>query len=257
MDMTKSVDALVFGGGSSETIDGTVTPKGLLNILDKPMVEWVINALKSAESVDRVALVFPDLSLLPDSIKNKVDLLIESNAEFADNVLAGLDALGSSRPILATTGDIPALSGEAVDDLVRRTKEAGADFAYAVIAADVIEEQFPGSVRTYLDLRDGKITGGNIIVLGPKSLAKMREYIQVFFEARKNPMQTARVLGMSFMTRFALGRLSFADIERKMCKILNANCRAIMTPYASIGADVDKAVDKEVVERFLSSNLQH
>lgn len=256
--MTNSykVDALVLGGGSSESIDGSSRPKGLIEILEKPMIEWVVDALKAAEHVDRVAVVFPDLSLLPEPVKEKADILVESNKNFSDNLLAGTAALNSAHKILSVTGDIPALTGEAVDDLVKRVADFNADFAYAVIAEEDIETQFPGSVRTFLELKSGKITGGNIAVLTPGIFESMRENIQVFFDARKSPIQTAKLLGPSFMARFALGQLSLSDIEKKMNKLLGAECRAILTPYASIGADVDKAVDKEVIERVLSENLQ-
>lgn len=246
-------NALILGGGSSHPIDGIEGPKGLVDILGRPMLEWVIDALVQAESVDKIALVFPHMDLLSDDIKSKVDVLVESNGEFSDNVLRGLDALGNEKQILAVTGDIPALTAEAVDDLVARTLESGADFAYAVIRESEIESQFPGSARTYLKLKDGRITGGNIIVIGPQSLHGVREHIQDFFEARKSPMGLAQILGFSFMARFAMGQLSFADLEKKMSSIVKAPCKAILTPFASIGADVDKPIDKVVVEKALSS----
>lgn len=246
-------NALILGGGSRDSVDGLEGPKGLVDILGRPMLEWVIDALVEAESVDNIALVFPDMDLLSDDIKSKVDILVESNGEFSDNVLRGLDALGNEKQVLAVTGDIPALTAEAIDDLVGRTLESKADFAYAVIRDSDIESQFPGSARTYLKLKDGRITGGNIIVIGPQSLHGVREHIQVFFEARKNPMSLAQILGLSFMARFAMGQLSFADLEKKMGGIVKAPCKALLTPYASIGADVDKPIDKVVVEKVLSA----
>ncbi|MCL4554674.1 MAG: NTP transferase domain-containing protein, partial [Actinobacteria bacterium] len=53
------VDAVVLAGGAGEVIDPDARFKGLLPIAGKPMVEWVVDALKEAPSIAEVAVVVP------------------------------------------------------------------------------------------------------------------------------------------------------------------------------------------------------
>jgi NDP-sugar pyrophosphorylase family protein len=53
------VDAMVLAGGEGAVIDPTVRVKGLVRIAGKPMVEWVVDALRAATTVAKIAVVAP------------------------------------------------------------------------------------------------------------------------------------------------------------------------------------------------------
>ena len=54
-----TIDAMVLAGGDGAIIDPTVSIKGLVPISGKPMIEWVVEALRAAETVARIAVVVP------------------------------------------------------------------------------------------------------------------------------------------------------------------------------------------------------
>jgi len=246
------VDAMVLAGGDGAIIDPTVHIKGLVPIAGRPMVEWVVDALRAAESIGEIAVVVPTDQDLGSWV-DKVDHLVVSEASFIENTVAGCAIFKNDRHILGATGDLPALTPEAIDDYVSQSLATGAEFTYPLVRARDMEAQFPGSQRTYVKVAGGSVTGGNMTVMSPTIVARNREIGQRLFETRKSPVAMARVIGIPFIIKYVTGRLRVDDVERKMGELLGAKCAAIYTPYASIGADVDKPIDVVVAERVLYS----
>jgi GTP:adenosylcobinamide-phosphate guanylyltransferase len=244
------VDAVVLSGGEGAVIDPTVSIKGLVPIAGKPMVEWVIDALRAAETVAEIAVVVPSAQNL-GPWADKVDRLVVSDGSFIDNAITGSEQFNSGRPVLGATGDLPALTPEAVDDFVTLSLATGAEFTYPLIRAEDMEAQFPGSKRTYVKVAGGSVTGGNTVLCTADLLRRNRDIGQRLFETRKSPVAMARVIGIPFAIRYLTGRLRVDDVERKMEQLLGGKCAAIYTSYASIGADVDKPYDVVVASRVL------
>ena len=241
---------MVLGGGDGAIIDPTVRIKGLVPIAGKPMLEWVVEALRAAETIDKIAVVVPCADDLGDWAKS-VDHIVISDASFIDNALAGFSAFEGDRAVLAATGDLPALAPEAIDDFVTQSLQAGAQFSYPLVSAEDMEAQFPGSQRTYVKVSGGKVTGGNMMVLTPEVVERNRALGQRLFEARKSPVAMARVIGVPFIIKYVTGQLRVDDVERKMEQLLGVRCAAVYTAFASIGADVDKPIDVVVAQRVL------
>lgn len=244
------VDAVVLAGGDGAIIDPTVRVKGLVPVAGKPMVEWVVDALRRADTIAEIAVVLPTAESL-GPWADKVDKLVVSDGSFVDNLAAGVDSFRNDRSVLVTTGDLPALTPEAIDDYVSRSLTAGADFSYPLVPREAMEAQFPGSERTYVKLVTGSITGGNMMVLSPGLVERNKEIGQKLFDTRKSVVKMARVIGLPFIFKLLSGRLDPSDVEKKMGSLLGGSCAAIYTNHASIGADVDKPVDVIVSERVL------
>jgi hypothetical protein len=114
-----------------------------------------------------------------------------------------------------------------------------------------MEEAYPGAQRTYVKVRSGRVTGGNAALFGREHFEPLRDFAQEVFEARKSPMRLARMAGLNFAAKLAVGRLDLADVERRLEQLTGLDCAAIFTDCASIGADVDKPADVKVAEAKL------
>jgi len=241
---------MVLAGGDGAIIDPAVHIKGLVPIAGRPMIEWVVNALRAAEKIAEIAVVVPTDKGLGEWA-GTVDHVVVSDASFMDNAIAGMTVFDSDRYVLGATGDLPALTPEAIDDYVTQSLDSGADFSYPLVRAEDMEAQFPGSQRTYVKIAGGPVTGGNMMLLSPELVKRNREIGQRLFETRKSPVAMARVIGVPFIFKYATGRLRVDDVEHKMEQLLGGKCAAIYTSHASIGADVDKPIDVVVAERVL------
>lgn len=244
------IDAVILAGGDGAVIDPAVSVKGLVPIAGKPMVEWVVDAMREADCVVDVAVVVPTAENL-GSWADKVDKLVISSGSFIENVVAGVDAFRNDRPVLVATGDVPALTGEAVDDYVARSAASGAEVSYPLVRKEHMLEQFPGSERTFVKIAGGQVTGGNMMLMSADVVRRNTQIGQRLFETRKSPFAMARVIGVPFILKLVTGRLEPSDVEKKLGQLLGASCSAIYTPYASIGADVDKPIDVIVAERVI------
>lgn len=250
----QKVDAVVLAGGDGNVVDPLVRIKGIVPIAGKPMVEWVVDALRGSARINEIAVVVPTAEGLGSWV-DKVDKIVVSDQRFADNLIAGVDSFRGDRPTIAITGDVPALTPEAIDDFVERSLESGADFSYPLVREKDMLEQFPGSKRTFVRIVGGRVTGGNVAVLSPEMVARNRDIGQRLFDTRKSPVAMARVIGVPFILKLLSGRLHPTDVERKLGQLLGGTCVALYTSHASIAADVDKPVDVVVAERVLFARM--
>lgn len=249
------VDAMILAGGEGAIIDPTVAIKGLVPVAGKPMIEWVVDAMRAADSIAEIAVVVPSAQNL-GAWADKVDRLVVSDASFIDNAIVGAEQFKNDRHVFGATGDLPALTPEAIDDYVVRSLATGAEFTYPLVRAEDMEAQFPGSQRTYVRVAGGPVTGGNVCLCSADFLSRNRGIGQRLFETRKSPVAMARVIGIPFIFKYLTGQLRVDDVERKMEQLLGAKCAAIYTEHASIGADVDKPIDVVVASRVLYQRFE-
>lgn len=246
------VDAVVMAGGDGAVIDPNCHFKGLVPIAGKPMVQWVAEALLKAEKVGEIAVVVPTAEHL-GAWAEDVGTVVVSDGSFVDNVVAGVGALPGDRRVLLATGDIPAVTPDAIDDFIEQSLSTGADVVYPLVRKSDMLAQFPGSERTFVRLASGPVTGGNMMLVGPEIIMCNQDIGGKIFATRKNPVAMAHVIGMRFVMRLLLGRLTVPEVERKLGQLIGGRGAAVYTAHASIGADVDKPVDVVVAERVLDA----
>ncbi|MBO8141106.1 MAG: NTP transferase domain-containing protein [Firmicutes bacterium] len=254
--MSRAVAALVLAGAPNEGPLRAVSDcayEALIEVAGRPMVEYVLDALRAAPSVGPIGIVGP-VADLKAAVRLEGEELIEPAGGLLDNVARGAERLTESGDrLLVVTGDIPLLTPGAVEDFLARCRRrpAGLDACYPMVSREVAEAQFPGQTRTYVRLREGLFTGGNCVLLSPEVLLRQRSLFEQAVALRKNPVGMARLLGAGFIVSFLLKRLSAADIERVIRDRLGINGAIIAVPHAEIGFDVDKPADLELARRML------
>jgi GTP:adenosylcobinamide-phosphate guanylyltransferase len=244
------VDAVVLAGGDGEVVDPAQRLKGLVPVGGRPLVEWVVRALRAAESVDEIAVVMPAVGNLGGWV-DVVDTLVASDGAFMDNVLAGAAAVRGDRPVLIATGDLPLLTGAAVEEFVESGLETGARFVYPLVRRETVEAAYPGAQRSYFRLKGGRFTGGNAMLVDPNLLPAARELGQRLFDERKDAVALVREAGFGFVAKFLLGRLAPDDLGDKIRELLGGTGAAVVLHDASIAMDVDKPSDLRLVEQVM------
>ncbi|MBO8126781.1 MAG: NTP transferase domain-containing protein [Firmicutes bacterium] len=251
------LDAVVLAGGKVSEVLAQVTGEeyeALIPIGSRPMVEYVVQALKESENIGRIVVVGPpELSeILPEDLCQ----VVESGPSLVDNLLRGLEVLGSEREVLVASGDIPLLTTQAVDDFLAQTRAVEADIYYPIISRESNEARFPHVRRTYVRLREGVFTGGNLVLLDPECVYKCRQTIEQAVAMRKKPWQLARLLGFRFILKLLFNRLNLKEIEERVQLILGFVGKGIISYSPEIGIDVDKPSDLELVRAKLAGDFQ-
>jgi molybdopterin-guanine dinucleotide biosynthesis protein A len=253
------MDAVVIAGGIPQPEESLYphtrgNPKALLDIAGKPMVQWVLDALGQAQSVDRVVVI--GLTDKTGLTCRKPVQYIGSEGKMLANIQAGTTKVKELNPkaeyVLFATSDIPSLTGPMVDWAVNTAMQSKHDIYYSVIPRQVMEERFPTSRRTFVQLKDLEACGGDLHIARAAIVGEHSEFWERLIEARKNPAAQARLLGFDIIFRFLTRQLTAEDVIRRVAQRLGLKGRALMSPFAEIGMDVDKPHQLEILRADLT-----
>ncbi len=256
-----SIDAVVLAGGVPQPGEPLypVTQgqaKALLPIGGVPMVQWILDALGGAETVRRVVVVGLPQGAAPlecpktlGSLPNAGSMI--ANAEAGVKWILGQDP--GARHVLLVSADIPAITPEIVNWIIKTALETDHEIYYSLIPAADMDRRFPGSKRTFFKLKDGQFTGSDINVFATGLVGHVHPAWRALVDARKNVLKQASLIGFDTLLLMALGWLSIADAERRAGKRLGVRGRAMICHYAEAGMDIDKPRQYEIVKRDLEA----
>jgi len=250
----EKVDAIVLAGGNLDKFDLAEQPaaKGLLKVADKMMVEYVLEALSASERIGRMVVLLP-AAASPGEWSRSADKVIFNDGIITENISQAIAYLGSEGKMLLVSSDIPLISGKIIDGLMQACDCVSADVYYPIIKRETAQAAFPNTKRTYMSLREGTFTGGNIFLVDKKTFLKNRATGEELFSYRKSPFKLMKVLGLPFIIKFIFHRLSIVGLEQKGSSLLNSRVRAVITDHAEVGVDVDKQEDLELFNRILGA----
>jgi molybdopterin-guanine dinucleotide biosynthesis protein A len=232
---------------STSVLEAAHGERALLPLQNRPAIAWLLDSLHDVENVDRIIVVGQKntLELLPQWSPNAVGVAAQNT--LSANVIAGIDAAQSSL-VLIMTCDIPLATSQTWNDFLAKVSAGNWEAAYPIVRSETMESTFPGGKRTYASVTDGRFTGGNAFVLPRACRPALEKVLEAAYNARKNPFKLAGLLGMQFIIKAATKRLSIADVEKKISKILNCRAGAVEMEDAAIAFDIDKITDYNLVE---------
>jgi len=251
------MDAIILAGGVipeelRESLDTTARQsandeRALLPVNGRPAISWILDSLRDVSAIDRVSVVGEKqtLELLPQWMPEAIGLSAQNT--LSANVLAGLDA-ARSESVLVMTCDIPLVTSQTWEAFLAQSGARGLEAAYPIVRSEQMESTFPGGKRTYATVMDGRFTGGNAFLLPKSCRGQLEKVLETAYNARKNPLKLAALLGPGFILKATFRRLSIADAERKISQILHCQAGAIEMNDATIAFDMDKASDYHTIQ---------
>jgi GTP:adenosylcobinamide-phosphate guanylyltransferase len=258
------MDAIVTAGGIPLPEDPLYTatqgnPKALVDVAGRPMVQWVLDALSLAKSIDNVVIV--GLTEKSGLKCGKPTYYVSNQGRMLENLIAGArkahEINKKAEFVLIVSSDIPAITGEMVDWVVQSSMDSKLDVYYNVIQRDVMEKRFPGSRRTFTHLKDMDICGGDMNVGRLKFInnddTKIWEKIT---NARKSPLKQAALVGFDTALLLLTRKLTLKKAETNIMSRLHITGRAIVCPYAEVGMDVDKPHQLDLMRADLKKSLK-
>ena len=257
------MDAVVTAGGIPQPNEPLYEyskgdAKALIDVAGKPMIQWVLDALSEAKTIDRVVVI----GLSPKSnLTCKKPLTYMSNqGKMLDNLKAGTAKVMELNPkaeyVLFVSSDIPSITGEMVDWMVKTTGETQDDLYYNVVRREEMEARFPGSKRTYTPLKDMEVCGGDMNVARTAIVNQNSEFWNKLIEARKNPAAQASMIGLDIIFKFIFRQLTIDDVIKRVADKLGLKGRAIVCPYPEIGMDVDKPHQLELIRDDMEARVK-
>jgi len=229
----------------------SATNEALVEINGKPMVQYVIDALEQAKEVKRIVVVAPPGEVEPHVTGHNLEF-VPSRRTIVENALEALRILPPDEEFMTVSCDVPLITGKIVDDLIALCHQRPAELYYPIVERSVAEAAFPHVQRTYVTLREGTYTGGNIFIGHPSIAAHAAGKVHEFLAYRKSPLKMLGVIGWWFAFRYmVLKNLTLQELENKVSDMLQLKGAVVICPWPEVGVDVDKPSDLELMRSVL------
>jgi GTP:adenosylcobinamide-phosphate guanylyltransferase len=252
------MDAIVTAGG----IPGPEDPlyaytrgvsKALLEIGGKPMIQWVLDALSEAKTIQQVVIVGLEDN---NGVRCKQPVAFTPNqGSMLDNIRAGVrkavEINSKAEFALIVSSDIPAITGEMVDWSVTTSLETDNDVYYSVITREAMETRFPGSNRSFIRFKDIDVCGADMNMIRTSMATGRDEIWNKLIAARKNAFKQAALIGYDTLFLLLLRKITLEKTVKVASKRLDLKGKALICPYAEVGMDVDKPHQYEILRTDL------
>lgn len=242
------VDAILPAGGRISgdfAREAGAENKALIRLNGQTLLATALRALQSSDRVGTI-VVIGDAEVRAEAVSLGADGALAEGATGPDNILRGLSWLQEQRKsqgtsasrVLVVNTDLPFLTSEALQRFLRNCPP-DADVCVPITPAEAFQARFPGSINTYLPLRDGGVTMGCVFLVNPTTLLQNRAHIESLFAARKNHWKIAWMVGASITLRLLTRRLSVEDIVARASRIARCRGAAVCDAPPELAFDID------------------
>jgi 2-C-methyl-D-erythritol 4-phosphate cytidylyltransferase len=133
--------ALIVAAGRGERL-GASAPKALVQLAGRPMLQWSVDALVGAASIERVVVALPPAAAAPAGTVG-----VQGGAVRSESVRRALAAAGEADVVVVHDAARPLLTAELVDATVAAVSQRDADAAIAAVrVTDTVKRADEGGV---------------------------------------------------------------------------------------------------------------
>lgn len=250
-------DAIILAGGESSSELKKIAPydnEALIIIGNYPMIYFVYKAVRQSSQIRKIVVSGPADSLRNILPREEQLYFVPSGDNAVESLAHAVELLqkeGTTEKLLIMPTDIPFITAEAIEDFIKCCEESKNDFYYPLTSKDTNEKSFPGVSRTYVRLREGIFTGGNLFMVKTELIDTFLDLALQLVVRRKNPLAIARLFGLGLVWKFITGTLTLITAEKRFFQVTGIKGKAIISSYAQIGVDVDKPSDLELAQKHL------
>lgn len=230
----------------------------LIELLGKPMVQWVIDALDASNAAAELYLS----GLTQDSGITAAKPLhfIPDQGGMFENIRKGVLQATQDHPerskVLVVSGDIPAIQPKMVDWVANNVANNPEQWVYyTVIPEKIMDERFPNANRSYIRLKKMAFCGGDLHAVDKRFFDNERPVWHELTRARKQPLKQAWMIGVDTLLLIALRMITLEGTVKKVCQRLDLKGKAFPSPYAEMGMDADKPHQLAILRKYLEEHL--
>ena len=254
------MDAIVLAGGvpgpdSALFPETNGKPKAMLKIGGKSMIQWVLEALDQADTIDSIVMVGCEDQQTEIQSK-KIISFKPSTDDIILNFQRGADAVlehnTNAKSVAVVSSDIPLITVEGINWIINSSLVGNHDLNYCVVEQSQMEKRFPDSARSYVKLQDMNVCGGDLAVINLDLYRSRKDFWRKLFEARKSYLHQARLIGFDVLILLLLRKLTFSDTVKRVTRRLDITGQGLICPYPEIAMDIDKPHQLEIARRELS-----
>lgn len=156
---------------------------------------------------------------------------------------------------MISSADIPLLTPAVVEWFIDTCRQTEHDVYYAIVEKSIMESTFPASKRSYVPFREGRYCGGDLFMIRLAVAHQNETLVREAMDRRKSVFRQAQLLGFGTLLKFIFRRMTIPDAERVAGRVFGARGRAVVSPYATIGMDVDKPFQYDLVKQMMEQKV--
>lgn len=231
-----------------------VAGKVLVDIAGKPMLTRVMETVAGFDGGGQLIVVcrdHPDYAAAADV--GRPYRRVDPAPGPARSVVAALDEVEGSGPVLLVTGDHPLLEPAWLEQFVERARATGADAVVGLVDHALIVDRIPGIRRTRYRFFDGAMCGANLFYFVGLRGSRAAELWRAFETDRKRPWKIVGRLGPLNLLRYLLGRLSVEAAMETLSRRMGIRVSAVLLDHPEAAVDVDSPADLTLVTRLIEA----
>jgi adenosylcobinamide-phosphate guanylyltransferase len=185
--------ALIMAGGKGTRFGGD-TEKPMAQFNGKPLVRWVIEAVKESERVSEtyVAVTANSPKTAQEAKKASVKIIETDGRGYHADIKQAVQAAKIKCPVLIVSADLPLLNGEFLDEIIEEYEESGKPALTVMIPEEALKEYGLSAVTSYEE--EGKVyaVSGINVIDGRRILEEQEQ--KVVFSSRPEAVFTVNSL---------------------------------------------------------------
>jgi len=230
--------------------------KALVELLGKPLIAYVLDALHEAEGIGRIFVVGAPEVVDYASLWERVSGVPDGH-QLLRNAWRGLRAATTDR-VLFCNPDQPLLRTEMVEDFLQRALASEGDLVSSWVRNEDLGPYVEGEHK-FAKFGDGKYAHGNLFLVRKDipHMDRIKARLDRIYAARKNNIRFAWALGPSLFGRFLVSLISgkMPSLNESLeigGNKFGINLQPVICPYPEIALDIDEPEDYAAATRYLS-----
>lgn len=249
------MNAIVLAGAPNKGSLRQASPaqyEAEIEIAGRPMLDYVVMALERVQSIKKIVIVGSESMLSNSRFRGERFIFAKPGSSVVESLENGVSALTDREPVLILTSDIPLITQEALEDFLNRCHHQSGDIYYSFVPKTINDQKYPHVQRTYVRLKEGTFTGGNLVLLSPEIIHEKLTTLTKAIALRKKPIKLCGMLGWWYLCKLLFGALTIKEIEDRVAEVLGVKAVGIVSPYPEVGIDVDKPSDLQLAREVLT-----
>jgi molybdopterin-guanine dinucleotide biosynthesis protein A len=239
-----------------------IANKAFLPLCEKPLIEWVISALKEANLTDNLLITASQCQeiLFKEKLPqfaNKL-ILVPPLSSPMDGVSAALKLIPPENGLLITTADNPLLTKEQLEYFIDEALNSEDELVIGCVnGLEGLVQKYPNLKRTWHKINSKTwISGANLFFFAPQKFSQhTHTVINQLERQRKSPLGFAQIvskMNCSFFIKLLFQQSSLQECNKAMSQALGVKTKLLTLPFPEACVDVDKFEDLELAQQIIS-----
>jgi len=258
--VSQSVKAVILAGGVAHWVS---EPKALIKVNDIPVILGIVNALQKIPNITKIAIVSsPEVFSVLLQLENFIQ--VQASSDLWANTQFGIKAVEPEQDdyLLLCAADMPFVTSASIEKFLELALGTDADIVYLAVPISAFERLgLSGISRTSANLREGVLTGGNLLLVRAKVLPNINALAEKTIRYRKSLWQLGKMAGFRLLLKWLLSHLpivgnaflvSISELEKRAEELLGCRCKAVIADLPELAFDIDKPEDYELAQSVSS-----